>query len=106
MTTPVFILPAEFDPADYLDGSLRRHHDNSRWFVSTILRKWASRPRRQISPVALNSVILKRMMGYRYSDIINALLAGNVVRSTSDTRTSGMFVSRLPTESFCEEFMR
>lgn len=71
-----FTLPETFDAADSLPRNLRRHRHNAEYLVSTVLTKLSRCKGRK--SVRLLSTHLKRMMGDRYAEIIDAL-SGTVV---------------------------
>jgi len=76
-----FVVPKSFDPLEFLkEPRLAMRADDARWFVSTILRKMASRNVDQWGFARLYSNILRRAMNQRtYKDVIETLLDGGAI---------------------------
>jgi hypothetical protein len=80
--TVTFTLPASFDPGEFLTGRLLLQADAARWFIGTLVRKTANRDTDPWGCVALDSVILQRIMGRRYTDVIRALERGGAIETS------------------------
>ena len=78
-----FVLPATFDPTEFLSGMMLLRADAARWLMSVILRKTADRAVDLWGCVRLDAMILRRVMGRHSSDIARALERGGAIETTS-----------------------
>ena len=73
---PIFTLPLEFQPEEFLPRRLRRRGDDARWAVATIVNKMAHH---QVDPwgfARLSSSILRKTMSWRAQPaVMRALVA-------------------------------
>ncbi|MBI3461848.1 MAG: hypothetical protein HY000_02145, partial [Planctomycetes bacterium] len=75
-----FVLPASFQPADFLAGQLAVRADDARWLISTIVRKTANRDTDIWGCVRLSSKILRRVMdSHSSAQVILALKRGGAI---------------------------
>ena len=80
----MFIQPESFDPGETLPPKLHRFGDDSRYFVSTILRKMSRGQVDEDGNVRLAAKYLRSIMNFRnYSRVIDAMLDSGVVDRVS-----------------------
>ena len=78
-----FLLPASFDPLEFLPGRRMLDADPVRWLMSTILRKTADRAVDLWGCVRLDAMILRRVLGRRSSEIARALESGGAIETAA-----------------------
>ena len=73
---PIFSLPSEFQPEEFLPRRLRRRGDDARWAVSTIVNKMAHHRVDRWGYARLSSSILRKTMSWRTQPaVMRALVA-------------------------------
>ena len=79
-----FVLPKSFHPLEFLrTPRLQMRADDARWLIDTIVRKTAHRDLDRWGCVRLDSMILRRVLGNRSSDIARALERGGAIEIAS-----------------------
>ena len=76
-----FVLPATFDPTEFLSGMMLLRADAARWLMSVILRKTAHRDLDIWGRARLHSDVLYRVLGEQAGKIVEALKSGGAIET-------------------------